>query len=278
MKIAISSESTLDLSKELIEQYDIKVIPLQVLLGDTEYKDGDIKSSDIFEFVKKNKILPKTSAINQVDYEEFFTEIKKDYDAIIHIALSSGVSSTCANAIATAEAMENVYVVDSKSLSTGIGLLTIFAAIKAREGKSPEEVYKLTQEQVDKVQASFVIDRLDYLHKGGRCSTIALLGANLLKIHPQIILEGGKMKVHKKYRGKMEKVVGEYCADTVAEFSDANLDMAFVTYTTASEEMIGLARAELEKKGFKNIYETRAGATITSHCGENTLGILYLKN
>ena len=278
MKIAISAESTADLTKELLQEYSIHTVPFQVLLGDNEYKDGEIAPTDIFEYVKKNKILPKTSAINEMDYADYFSSIKKEYDAIVHITLSSGLSSSYSNAEKASMSIENVYVIDSKSLSTGIGLLVLYAAKLARAGKSAEEIYNLTLERVDKVQASFVIDKLDYLYKGGRCSALSLFGANLLSIHPQIVLSEGKMKVHRKYRGKMEKVVTNYCADTIDEFSDANLDMAFITYTTATEDMINIARTALENKGFKNIYETKAGATISSHCGENTLGILYLNN
>ena len=278
MKIAISAESTIDLTKELLEKYDVKTVPFQVLLGETEYKDGEIQPTEIFEFVKQNKVLPKTSAINSVQYKEYFENILKDYDAIIHISLSSQISSSCSHAVETAKEMKNVYVVDSQSLSTGIALLAVYARELANNGSTAEEVYEKTCAQVENVQASFVIDRLDYLHKGGRCSALALFGANLLKIHPQIMVKDGKMGVHKKYRGKMEKVVEDYCRDCLQEFSDANKKLAFVTYTTASDEMIATARKALEENGFETICETKAGATISRHCGENTLGILFLNN
>jgi len=278
MKVAISAESTIDLPKDLLDKYNISTIPFQVLLGENEYKDGEISSSEIFEYVNKNKILPKTSAINQVQYKEYFEDLLKENDAVVHICLSSKISSACANAKAVAEEMKNVFIVDSLSLSTGIALLAIYASELAQNGLSVEEIFSKTTEQVEKVQASFVIDRLDYLHKGGRCSAIALLGANILKIHPQIMLKNGSMGVHKKYRGKLEKVVEEYCLDVLKEFSNPNLNYAFVTYTTATEQMIDIAKTALKNCGFKNILETRAGATISSHCGENTLGILFLNN
>lgn len=278
MKIAISAESTIDLTKELLEKYDVKTVPFQVLLGETEYKDGEIQPTEIFEFVKQNKVLPKTSAINSVQYQEYFENILKDYDAIIHISLSSQISSSCSHALETAKDMQNVYVVDSQSLSTGIALLAVYARELANNGSTAEEVYEKTCAQVENVQASFVIDRLDYLHKGGRCSALALFGANILKIHPQIMVKDGKMGVHRKYRGKMEKVVEEYCRDCLQEFSNANKEIGFVTYTTASDEMIAIAKKAMLDFGFKNVYETKAGATISSHCGENTLGILFLNN
>lgn len=276
MKIQISAESTIDLTQEILKEYNIKTIPFQVLLGDNEYKDGEISPSDIFNFVSKTKKLPKTSAINRVQYKEYFETLLKDNDAVIHICLSSKISSTYFNAVEASKELENVYVIDSKSLSTGIALLAIFASNLAKKGLDIQDILNQTNNQVENVQASFIIDKLDYLHKGGRCSTLSLLGANILKIHPQIILKDGSMKVHRKYRGKLEKVVEEYCKDTINEFDNPDLDVAFLTYTTATEQMITIAKTALKNKGFKKIYETNAGATITSHCGENTLGILFL--
>lgn len=278
MKITISAESTVDLPKDLLEKYSISTVPFQVLLGENEFKDGELKTSEIFNFVKANKILPKTSAINREQYKEYFENLLKESDAVVHICLSSKLSSACANAIAVSEEMENVFVVDSLSLSTGIALLAIFARKQAELGLSAKEVYKKTKEQVEKVQASFVIDKLDYLYKGGRCSALSLFGANLLKIHPQIMVEDGAMGVHKKYRGKLEQNILTYCRDVLEEFRNPNLDIAFITYTTATEEMIANAKLSLQERGFKNIYETTAGATIASHCGEKTLGILFLNN
>ena len=222
--------------------------------------------------------MPKTSAINEVQYKEYFDELLKEYDEIIHICLSSRISSSCSHAVSVAKDYKNIHIVDSKSLSTGIALLAILARKLVDEGMSVEDVHEQVLRQVDNVQASFIIDRLDYLHKGGRCSALALFGANLLKIHPQILVTNGAMGVHKKYRGKLEKVVADYTTDVLKEFNKPNLDVAFVTYTTATPEMIEVAKTALKNAGFKNIYETTAGATISSHCGENTLGILYLNN
>ena len=276
MKIVISAESTIDLPKNMLKENDIHIIPFQVLIGDQEYKDGDITSKEIFENVKVNKVLPKTSAINENDYAEYFKNLLQTYDAVLHISLSSKISSSFSHAKKASQSLKNVFVVDSKSLSTGIALLALFAVNEVKKGISAQEVYKLTLNQVKNVQASFIIDKLDYLHKGGRCSTLSLLGANILKIHPQIQLEDGTLKVHKKYRGKLEKVVFDYCDGVIKEYNNPNLDVAFVTYTTATTEMVEIAKTALKNRGFKTIYETTAGATISSHCGENTLGILYL--
>lgn len=276
MKIAITAESTIDLPRELLEKYDIKTLPFSVILGDNEYKDGEITSADIFKFVEENKILPKTSAINEAQYTEFFESVLKDYDAVVHFCLSSQISSACSNAKLAASAMKNVFVVDTKSLSTGIALLAIYARELTDGGMSAEEIAKRAEERTKDVQASFVVKKLDYLHKGGRCSSIALLGANLLSIRPEIVLSEGKMISAKKYLGKMEKVIEKYCKDVLAENINPDTKYAFVTYTTASEEMVNIAKTALQTAGFETIYETTAGATITSHCGENTLGILFL--
>jgi len=276
MKIAITAESTIDLPNELLEKYDIKTMPYTVILGDNEYKDGEITSSDIFKFVEENKILPKTSAINEIQYTEFFEETLKDYDAVVHFCLSSGISSACRNAKLAESNLKNVHVVDTKSLSTGIALLAIYARELANEGKTAEEIKELCESRTKDVQASFVVKKLDYLHKGGRCSSVALLGANLLSIRPEIVLSDGKMISAKKYMGKMEKVIEKYCKDVLADNPEPDKKYAFVTYTTASEEMVNIAKSALTQAGFETIYETTAGATITSHCGENTLGILFL--
>ncbi len=279
MKIKITAESTIDLPKELLEEYNISTLPFTVILGDNEYKDGDITSSDIFAFVEEHKILPKTSAINEAQYTEFFTEMKKEYDAIVHITLSSKISSANQNAVAASKNFENVYVIDSKSLSTGIALLAIYASKLVSEGKlTAQEIAEKVAARVPSVQASFVIKKLDYLYKGGRCSALALVGSKFLKIRPQILLEDGAMGVHKKYMGKMEGAISKYVDDCLEEFNNPDLSVAFITYTTATEEMIESARLALRAKGFKTIYETTAGATITSHCGENTLGILYIND
>ena len=279
MKIAISAESTVDLPKELLEKYDIHTLSYHIILGSEEYVDGDtVDPAKIFEFVKETKILPKTSALNGEDYREYFAELLKSYDAVIHFCLSSGISSACSHAIDAATEFKNVYVVDTKSLSTGIALLAINARKLADEGVRPEEIYKKISARVPNVQTSFVVKKLDYLYKGGRCSALAMFGANLMQIRPQLLLKEGKICVHRKYIGNMDRVIEKYCRDTLAEFNTPDLSVGFVTYTTATPEMIANAKKALQERGFKEIYETVAGGTITSHCGENTLGILYMND
>ena len=279
MKIAISAESTLDLSKELIKQYDVHVIPFTVLLGETAYLDGEINSQDIFDYVDKNKILPRTSAVNEFQYREYFQNLfDQGYEAIIHISLSSEISTSCSQAINAAKKFENVYIIDSRSLSTGIALEVIYAAKLAKKGLQPKEIVDKVNARIPYVQASFVIQTLEYLHKGGRCSGLLRFGAAILRIKPQIIVSDGKMSPAKKYIGRKSQVIEAYCRDTLEQFANPDLSVAFVTHTLATPEMVAVAIDALRKRGFKTIYETTAGATITSHCGPQTLGILFIND
>ena len=279
MKIAISAESTLDLSKELIKQYDVHVIPFTVLLGEDAYLDGDINSQDIFDYVDKNKILPRTSAVNEFQYREYFKGLLDEgYEAVIHISLSSEISTSCSQAINASKKFDNVYVIDSRSLSTGIALEVIYAAKLVQKGLKPQEIVDKVNARIPYVQASFVIQTLEYLHKGGRCSGLLRFGAAILRIKPQIIVSDGKMAPAKKYIGRKSQVVEAYCRDTLEQFANPDLSVAFVTHTLATPEMVAVAIEALKNRGFKTIYETTAGATITSHCGPQTLGILFIND
>ena len=278
MRIAVSAESTVDLTEELIREFDISVIPYTVILDNKTVADGEISPQEIFEYVDKNGILPKTTALNAYEYKEYFESLLKRYDAIIHIALSGEISSSCSHAVDAAKGLKEVYIVDSKSLSTGIALLALYARELSNTGFSPEEIYKKVQNRVKSVQASFVIERLDYLFKGGRCNSLQLLGANILKIRPRITLKDGKMLSDKKYRGPMWSVVEKYSEDILSEFNTPDLSRAFITYSTATPEMVEKAKQALINRGFKTVYETHAGCTVSSHCGANTLGILYFND
>ena len=279
MKIAISAESTLDLSKELIQQYDIHVIPFTVLLGETAYQDGEISSQDIFDYVAKTKVLPRTSAINQFQYKEYFKSLLDEgYEAIIHFSLSSEISAAYSQAVEASKKLENVYVIDSRSLSTGIALEVIYAAKLAKKGIEAREIVDKVSARVPYVQASFVIQTLEYLHKGGRCSGLARFSAAILRIKPQILVSDGKMAPGKKYFGRKTQVIAAYCRDVLEQFANPDLSIAFVTHTLATPDMVAVAIDALRKRGFKTIYETKAGATITSHCGPQTLGILFIND
>ena len=278
MKIVISTESTCDLSKELIEQYHVQLIPYTINLGPKSFHDGELTTEEIFESVKETGVLPKTAAINEFEYLEYFKKLREEYDAIVHVSLSSGITASTGNAIKAAAQLKNVYVVDSLALSSGIGLLVRYAAILAQEGLDAKTIYKKLEERKKHLQVSFVIERLDYLYKGGRCNSLQYFGANLFKLRPRIIMKDGKMRSDDKYRGPMGRVVEKYCQRVLEDYPTPDLDCVFITYTTATEEMVASARAACENAGFKNIFETHAGGTIASHCGEHTLGILYFND
>lgn len=282
MKIILSTESTADLSKELIDENKINIIPYPVMLGENQYYDGvDIDPLKIFDFVDKNGTLPKTSAINEFSFEEYFDSLLKEADGIIHISLSSGISSTCNNAKAVAqmEKFKNkVAIIDSKSLSSGIGLLVLYAAKLIKEGLTLKEIEEKVNQRVPAVQASFVINTVEYLYKGGRCSSLAKFAATILRLKPQIIVENGKMHPGKKFAGRSSQVVNKYCKETLEEFNNPDKSIVFITHSHANKEMVDVARKILIEHGFVNIYETIAGATISSHCGPKTLGILYFND
>lgn len=276
MKIVISAESTIDLPKELLDKYNIKTTPFTINLGDELIEDHFGVSKEIFEFVDKSKKLPKTSAVSPDQFKTHFENLKKDYDAIVHVSLSSLISSAYNNACMVAKEMENVYVVDSKSLSTGIALLAIKGKDLIDEGKDAKEIFETLQALTPKVEASFVLERLNYLHKGGRCSALALLGANILKIKPQIILSDGRMIVGKKYMGNMTKVVDKYIDDLLDSNPNPILEHVFITHSSPMPEAEKILTEKLKNRGFKYIHNTLAGGTISSHCGPNCIGVLFL--
>ena len=279
MNIAVSAESTIDLPKELLEKYKIEVIPFTVLLGEKAGLDGEITPSEIFDYVDRTGTLPRTSAVNEFQYEEYFTNLLKKYDAIVHISLSDGISSSFQHATTVASKKKNVYVINSKSLSTGIALLAIYARQLVDQGLEATEVVKKVKERVPHLQVSFVLNTVEYLFKGGRCSSLQRFGVNLLRIKPQIIVgKDGKMTSGSKYRGKNQQVVEQYCLDTLKKFDTPDKSIIFITHSIASPDMVETARKILERKGFKNILETYAGATISSHCGPKCLGILYFND
>lgn len=278
-KILIAADSTCDLSAELIERYGITILPLGVALGDKQYTDGvDIDPDFIYKNYEETGLLPKTSAINLVDFEAFFAEHTKDGASVIFFTISSEMSSTYHNATLAAEGFERAYVVDSRNLSTGGGLLVIKAAEMAAAGHTPEEIVATCNELAPCVDASFIIDSLEFLYKGGRCSALAALGANLLSLKPCIVVKDAKMGVGKKYRGKFGAVLPKYVAERLGDATDVIKDHIFVTHAgckpavcEACAEAVRAIAPEAE------IHITRAGCTVSSHCGRNTLGVLFIR-
>lgn len=276
MKIAISAESTVDLPQELLDKYKIYTLPFGVNMGEELVNDGPGVSNQVFEYVTKTGNLAKTSAISPEQYLEHFTKLKESYDAIIHFSLSSQLSCAYNNACLMAKEMENVYVVDTKTLSTGIALLAIYATELVEKGKSAEQIYNIMLEKRESVQASFVVEKLNFLYKGGRCSALSLLGANILKIKPQISLKNGKLVVAKKLIGNMSKVLNKYCDELFIDNPNPDLSRVFITSSSEMPEVTAELKKKLLDKGFKVVYETLAGGTISCHCGPNTLGVLFL--
>lgn len=279
-KIRISADSTCDLSPELVEKYDIAITPLKITLGDTDYTDQiDITPQKIYNYVAETGVLPKTAAVSVGTYTDVFTELKKDCDEVVHFTISSEMSSCYQNAVLAAEEVGGVYVVDSRNLSTGIGHLAIEAAIAAQdETKTGKDVFDYVSSLVDRLDVSFVINSVNYLYKGGRCSGVAAVGANLLKLKPLIEVHDGKMDMAGKYRGNMKDVVKKYITDRLtvpgAKFKR---DRIFVTCTCTDYDLPNYAKEIVESLGlFDEVLITIAGSTITSHCGKDTLGILYI--
>ncbi len=277
--IIISSDSTTDLSAELRERYGVRTIPLGITLGTDVYRDGiDITPDDIYAHHAKTGELPKTTAANIGECTDFFKELTADGSTVIHFSISSEMSSTYRNSCIAAEEFENVYVIDTRNLSTGGGLLVIAAAEMAKSGMAAKDIVEQIEKLVPCVDASFVIDSLEYLHKGGRCSALAMLGANLLKLKPCIEVKGGSMGVGKKYRGVYGKVLSEYVAERLTNPDDIDTSRVFVTHAGCDAEIVNAVVEQVKASGlFKEIFLTRAGCTISSHCGANTLGVLFIR-
>ncbi len=279
MRIRVTSDSTCDLSPELIEQYQIAISPLYVVLDGKSYKDTiEITPDKVYEYVERTKKVGSTAALNVSDYLSFFREHLQGYDAIIHFTISSEMSSCYQNACIAAEEFQNVYVIDSRNLSTGIGHLVLDAAEMAAEGKDPKEIVDILNERKKKLDVSFVIDTLKYLALGGRCSSVVALGANLLNLKPTIIVKDGKMVVGKKYRMSLDRALLRYVIDQLGDLDTVDTRRIFITDSGISDERWQSVEKLLkETLPFEKIYHTRAGCTISNHCGPNTLGILFYR-
>ncbi len=280
-KVAIIADTTCDLSTELKERYQIKSFPLHIHLGDKEYSDGiDISPDDIYRWSDENKATPKTSAVSPAEADDVLEEALQEAESVICFCISDQMSSTgnvLRLAVQELGVGDRVFVVDSRSLSTGIGLQIIEAAILVEQGMAAADIVAVIQEMQGRVRASFVVDTLTYLHRGGRCSGLAALAGSALKLHPLISVIEGKMLPGKKYRGKMERVIIDYVKDMKNELEHAKADRVFITHSGCEEEIIEAVKAELTALGhFNEILVTRAGSVITSHCGPGTLGVLFI--
>ena len=279
MNIKISADSTCDLSQELIEAYNIGITPLYIVRGEEALRDGiDITPQDIFSYVEREGTLCGTAAVNVTDYLEVFQQWREDYDAIVHFTISGDMSTCYQNAMIAASELSDVYVVDSRNLSNGIGLLVLRAAELAREGVAPDEIKRILDAQQEKLEISFVLDTLEYLHKGGRCSTVAALGANLLSLKPCIEVKDGKMGVGKKYRGSTAKCLLKYAEDRLKGREDLDTSRVFIVDSGVDPAIVDQVEQKVREYGaFEEVLRTKAGCTISNHCGPNTLGIMFCR-
>lgn len=277
--IKITSDSTCDLSEDLLRRYRIGISPLTIIKGEKEFLDGrDISPQDIFAHVAAGGELCKTSAVNVADYADFFAPLAEKYEAVVHLNLGAKFSSCHQNALLAAEDFPNVYIADSQNLSTGHGHLVLQAAEMAEQGLPAEEIVERLRKLAPLVEASFVIDTMEYLQKGGRCSSLAAFAATALKMKPSIKVEEGAMTVGKKYRGSLEKCLRQYIHDRLAGREDIDLRRIFVTHALCPPEMVEMAVEEVRKyQPFQEVLVTTAGCTVSCHCGPNTLGILFLR-
>lgn len=279
MKIKILSDSTCDLSAEILQKYDISMVPLTIIKDGSAYLDGiNITPAEIYAHVAAGGDLCSTTAPNVGDYEAVFAKYAPNYDGVIHVSISAEFSCSHQNARLAAEDFPNVRVVDSRNLSTGQGLVVLKACELSKTCQSLDELYDQLVAFTEKVEASFLLDRLEYMVKGGRCSAVAALGANLLGLKPCIEVKNGKMSVVKKYRGTFSKCLGNYIKDRLADRDDLDRGILFVTRTPVSDECLDAVKnAVAQCNSFETTYWTEAGCTISCHCGPSTLGVLFVR-
>ncbi len=280
MRIKITSDSTCDLSADILNDRNITLMPLTVIKDDVPFQDNvTITPADIFAHVAAGGSLCSTTAVSIGEYMEFFAPFAKEYDGVVHINLGSGFSSSHQNACLAAQEFSNVVAIDSQNLSTGQGLVVLKACQLAQTAESLTQLKEELEAFTAKVEASFLVDKLDYLVKGGRCSSAAALGANLLNLKPCIEVKDGKMGVAKKYRGRYDKCLAAYVKDHLENREDLDLSMPmFITQTKVSDECYAAVKAAVAAYGkFDTVYETVAGCTISCHCGPGTLGVLYVR-
>ena len=280
--VKIISDSTCDLSPELIKKYDIEILPLQIILGDKSHSDTmDITPDEIYKWSDQTKQSPKTAAPNVWQIYERLLPYEKETQEVVLFSISESMSSTLNNmrsAVQMLDHPEKMHVIDSANLSTGIGLLVIEAAIMAKQGCTAAEIIERIEALKPHVRASFVVDTLTYLRRGGRCSGIEALAGSMLKLHPKIIVQDGKMTVSKKYRGSIQKAIAAYVSDLQPQLEKSKKNRVFITHSGCSDEILSQVNAQLESMHhFDEILITRAGGVVSSHCGPSTLGVLFIE-
>lgn len=277
--VLLTADSPCDLGEDLKECYQLHYYPYHIILEDREYTDGvDVTPDDLFRAYRERKVLPKTAAIGIGEYMEFFRPLVEQGFEIVHFCLGSALSAAYQNCCAAAEELGHVYPIDARSLSTGIGLQVLEAAEMARTGMPAAEIQKEARKLADRSHASFILDTLEFMHAGGRCSTVAALGANLLNLKPCIEVRDGKMQVVKKYRGPYAKCLANYVKDRLDGRPELRRDRLFITYTPVEPDCLAAVREAVDRYGhFREVFETSAGCTVSCHCGPGTLGVLFIR-
>ncbi|MCI6588444.1 MAG: DegV family protein [Clostridiales bacterium] len=278
MSVKIIADSTCDLPEALLTQYDITILPLSIVKDGQFYRDRiEITPQDVFAHVDAGGALCSTAAVNVSEFTDCFAQYSSRYDAVICITLSAEMSSCYQNACLAAASFSNVYAVDSRNLSSAQGLIALDAARLAAEGYAGHEIVRMLNEETEKVQSSFLLDRLDYMRKGGRCSAVAALGANLMHLKPCIAVKDGKMGVVKKYRGSFEHCMVQYTKELLEHSPNSRGDIAIVVHPAADRAAVDATLLTLKEDGrFKAVYEARTGCTVACHCGANTIGVMFM--
>ena len=278
MKIRISADSTCDLSPELVRKYNIGITPLSVIIDGQVFHDGvDVTPRDVFRASDAGKSV-RTAAVNTYEYREFFEEQMKQYDQVVHVCISSDFSTCYADACEASSGMDNVFIVDSRNLSTGSGLLVLEGAEMAAKGMDGAEIAQTLRDRTGLVDASFTVRTVEYLRRGGRCSGMEALGAKLLHIRPSIVVADGKMHPGEKYRGRYEHYLKHYIDDLLANDSEIDFNRVFITHSPSEEGLVNFAIDKVKSLGlFREVLETMAGCTVCCHCGPDTLGVLFMR-
>lgn len=279
MNVKIVADSTCDLSADLIKKYDITIIPLCIVMGENSYFDGiETTPEEIYKWADANKTTPKTAAVTLDNAASLLKPFMDEDREIVFFGISSQMSTTCnvVRLIGEEAGYDKLHVIDSQSLSTGIGLQVLYAARLSMAGESAASIVEKVEKRRSAVSASFVIDTLTYLSRGGRCNSVTALLANTLKLKPEIVVKDGAMIVAKKYRGQLGSVLLKYVKDQEEALLAADENCVFITHSGCSEDIVAPVKKYLESLSyFENIYVTRAGGVVSSHCGPGTLGVLY---
>lgn len=279
-KTVISTDSPADLNRDLCIRYGIETIPLHITLNDSSFDDGvDITPSDIYRFYDEHKLLPKTAAVSVSEYHDFFKSLILNGQSVVHLSLSSQISATYHNACLAAQGLDNVYIVDTKSLSSGMALLVIKACEMAKSDMKAKDIAEKIKELREKVVTSFILDKLEFLKMGGRCSAVTAFGANVLGIKPSIKMSEGTLSVDKKYRGSVDVCRIKYINDLLSEYSD-RIDTSRIIFDRTQDvgdyKIQALKKAVSHKMKFDEFIDSTAGCTISSHCGKNTFGLMFM--